>query len=720
MRFPARLNLLRMAYGILWAAVLGLALMRPMRFETDLLGMMGAPETPAQAALLNLAQSSAGRLQILVQGADASSVRADMTQVMAWAEQTGARVQTGLLSDQTLQAVLTTYARHRGGLLSEEDRDRLLAGKTAQVRQEALNVWLSPVAGPVSLADDPYGFLLRFWQALPFGETAFRFQDGFLAAERNGRIYGLVTVDMTPVPFAAWSKAIGQLENLTVQGVLHVSGAPVHAAGAALKSVTELNRLTVAGFLFVALLLLGIFHSVRLIVPAMGSIIAGFSGGWAVLMLMFDTPHLVTLVFGTTLIGLSIDYTFHWYLKRQKSILKPLLMAYLTTVISFAVLLLSSFSVLRQMAVFSMAGLSWVLGFVLLFGPLLFQQPPNALSDRADRRIRGMMTSARCFLRRGGWAVCLVLGVWGLTRVSFSDDVRALYRPDPALLARDAFFLDISGFAPEQAFWVVPGKTVQSVLETLETVALSGPRLSAFVPSVRRQQENAALIRQTYETAGLEKELGLAVSFSVPDTPPVTLETLPPALTAMMAPFISSMTEGVFALTPVSPDFKAPPDTYVVRPGPALTELLTAYRRQTYALLATAFAALMMVLGAVYRWRAGRLIAAPVLAILSVSAVLGWAGVPLSFFHFLSFFLIIGFSVDYSLFCTENENSGLAVALSCLTSAVSFGLLGLTSFPLTRAVGISLALGLVFSFFWALPLAKKELHCNYNTTGKKT
>lgn len=179
MRFPARLNLLRMAYGILWAAVLGLALMRPMRFETDLLGMMGAPETPAQAALLNLAQSSAGRLQILVQGADASSVRADITQVMAWAEQTGARVQTGLLSDQTLQAVLTTYARHRGGLLSEEDRDRLLAGKTAQVRQEALNVWLSPVAGPVSLADDPYGFCFGFGKRCHSVRRRFGFKTAF-------------------------------------------------------------------------------------------------------------------------------------------------------------------------------------------------------------------------------------------------------------------------------------------------------------------------------------------------------------------------------------------------------------------------------------------------------------------------------------------------------------------------------------------------------------
>ena len=721
MRFPVSVRLFRGIFLFIWLGLLVFTLCRPIQFETDLLAMAGAPETPAEEALLNLARSTSGRLQILVEGSDSLQVRSDIEKLTNWIKTTKAHIQTGLFSSQALKEFLKVYTQHRSGLISTVDRERIEKENWASLQEDALNLWLSPISGPVSLSIDPYGFLLRFWQALPFTDTAFRMENGFLSVHYQDRLFGLVLIDMTHIPFNQWPRFLEQVEHFSVQGRLHISGAPVHAASAAQATAIELNQLSIIGLLFIVFLLLCVFHSIRPAVPAIGSIFVGLMGGWSILSLFFDKPHLVTLIFGTSLIGLSIDYTFHIYLRGKKSIFKPLFMAYLTTILSFSVLLLSSFSVLKQMAVFSIAGLSWVFLFTLLFSSLMRKTYDQSSSvEKWERFVEKAMLKTHLFLKKGGIFVCFVFVLFGIFHVQLEDDVRSLYQAEPELLKRDAFFLEVSGLKSQQAFWIVPGQTIEEILQTEEKVHLTGPSLSAFIPSVQRQKENVKLMRKTYKKLELEKQLGLLDSFKVPETPFLTLQQLPQSLKAMTQTFLGKGKESLFSITPVPLDFKPASGTYVVQPSVSLTNLLNHYRQQTYKLLGIALIALMSLLLAFYQRKAFRLMLAPTLSILSVVAILGLIGIPLGFFHFLSFFLIIGFSVDYSLFCIEKESSGLAVVLSCLTSAVSFGLLAWTTFPLTRSIGLALALGLVFSLFYAVFFFKKELHCNYNKTGSKT
>jgi predicted exporter len=119
-------------------------------------------------------------------------------------------------------------------------------------------------------------------------------------------------------------------------------------------------------------------------------------------------------------------------------------------------------------------------------------------------------------------------------------------------------------------------------------------------------------------------------------------------------------------------------------------------------------------IAAVYRSpaRAFAIVAPSLLAVLLTLGVLGFAGARVSLFHVLALLLVVYLGADYAVFRAEGQrrggHTGAAVALSCLTSAVSFGALGLTSFAVTKALGVTLCLGLTLSYLLS-PLATAKL-----------
>ena len=62
-------------------------------------------------------------------------------------------------------------------------------------------------------------------------------------------------------------------------------------------------------------------------------------------------------------------------------------------------------------------------------------------------------------------------------------------------------------------------------------------------------------------------------------------------------------------------------------------------------------------------------------------AILGLLNIEVNIFNILAIFLIIGFSLDYSIFRFNGaKDSDNAVFISCITSVLSFFLLSMTSF----------------------------------------
>ena len=85
-------------------------------------------------------------------------------------------------------------------------------------------------------------------------------------------------------------------------------------------------------------------------------------------------------------------------------------------------------------------------------------------------------------------------------------------------------------------------------------------------------------------------------------------------------------------------------------------------------------------------------------------ATLGLLHEPVNLFHVLSLLLVLGLGVDYAIILREgrNQQAVLAVFLSMTTTLISFGLLGFSSVPFVRSIGITVAFGVAFTFLVAL------------------
>jgi predicted exporter len=134
-------------------------------------------------------------------------------------------------------------------------------------------------------------------------------------------------------------------------------------------------------------------------------------------------------------------------------------------------------------------------------------------------------------------------------------------------------------------------------------------------------------------------------------------------------------------------------------------------------LLALAVAAVLLVatvwIALRSRRRALRVLAPMALAMLLVLAVLRGCGVEMNLFHLVALVLGAGLGLDYALFfehAGDDRDEQLrtlhAVIVCSLTTLLVFLLLALSSIPVLRAIGSTVALGVLANFAFALLLAR--------------
>lgn len=231
----------------------------------------------------------------------------------------------------SMDKVLGFYAEHGAGLLSAKDRAMLENGETnklmrAVMRRDYAGMGLYPKA------EDPYYFLnnylMEMRSLLPKAGEGTILQSGKLT---DKEVRGLIKLART-------------------RDDVFLSGAPFHTMLAKQESVKEINILSAVSLLAAIATGFWLFGNLKFILPTVLTLAAGFVAGTAALFWVFGTPHVLTFIFGTSLIGLGVDYCYHG---KSENLTKALI----TTLLAFSPLLFSHVAVLNQMAVFTMTGL---------------------------------------------------------------------------------------------------------------------------------------------------------------------------------------------------------------------------------------------------------------------------------------------------------------------------------------------------------------------------
>ena len=151
---------------------------------------------------------------------------------------------------------------------------------------------------------------------------------------------------------------------------IRLTGPAVFAVDARERIQREAMRLSILSSALIAIFLLAVYRSVPALLLGMLPVAVGGLAGVAAVSLGFGVVHGVTLGFGVTLIGESVDYSIYLFIQGQRcrgagrdhgewtaQFWPTIRLGMLTSVVGFATLLPSSFPGLAQLGCYSIAGL---------------------------------------------------------------------------------------------------------------------------------------------------------------------------------------------------------------------------------------------------------------------------------------------------------------------------------------------------------------------------
>ena len=604
----------------------------------------------------------------------------------------------------------------RAGLAAPSAVEKLKTpkGRASLARAAARRYYSSPVPPLFRPEDDPFCLLDGFVASLPTSFSGWFPKDGVLTAEREGVVHLLAMLELKKgvaddvdrlVRFKGTLDAALAAASAGPDVTIAACGAPLHTAISAGSCKREIGALTWFSLLFIAALSVVVFRSVRWIPLLALSLGTSVFAGLAAVLAAFGGFHLMTIVMGTTVLGLVVDYSFHWLLHgetQRKETVRNLLISFVTTEISLVPLMLSSVPVLRQAAVFLGAGLAAALGYVV------FCYPRTACAVRAGREREG-----RWFWARGVSLVVAAVAAWGLCSVKFGTEIASVYRPPEELRTPERIFAELSGAADgARGFVVTEGGDLEELIAKESAAGLRSETacLSRFLPPLEVRRKVAADVAKLAAEQG-EKQaelLGLQKLVAPPEPTAWTIDDLPQELSRNFV--CADGKDGQDARSPglalvvasaPKPESVLPEGVVFCRPKEVFDAVLSGWADETLVRLGFALTLMFVALTAFCRRRAVMVFFPSVFALVSVAGLLGLQGERINLFHLLAGFLLAGMSVDYTVFLHSGKSLKPALC-SLLTSVAGFGALVIVSFPVVKSFGFVLGAGLPIAFVTAL------------------
>ncbi|HEY5804662.1 MAG TPA: MMPL family transporter [Lysobacter sp.] len=517
---------------------------------------------------------------------------------------------------------------------------------------------------------------------------------------------------------------------------------------------------TLDGLVFVLLLWVA-YRSWK--APLLGGLPLASAGlvGLGAVALAFDGVHGITVAFGFTLIGVVQDYPIHLF-SHQRAGVSPwasaralwptLATGVASTCIAYLTFLVSGVDGLQQLAVFTVVGLATAALATRFLLPALIDPAPR---DAADSVWLGRFWERLARWPRLRGRAVLALAVISVVVAAFApgsfwqNDLGRLTPVPPAALARDAQLRSELG-APDVRYVIaLQQPDVESALRASERLlpalqrlradgAIGGYDLAArYLPSKATQQARQArlpdrdTLRSSLDQAMADGPFqGDAFDAFLAD---VERARQAPALAPRdiagtpLAPSVEGLllqrAGHVTALVALSGlQDPAAVATVASQHGAQLLDLkqasesLVAQYRQR-VLWALALAAVLLTAAVWFALRSPRrvlrVLAPMALSTLLILAVLRALGVELNLFHLVSLILAAGLGLDYALFFdhagddrAEQLRTLHAVIVCSLTTLLVFALLAASSIPVLRAIGATVALGVISNFALALLIVR--------------
>ena len=359
------------------------------RFTADLSAFLPSDPTVEQALLVQqLREGPASRLILIgVEGADGAT-RSRLSKDLAARLRADPRftsVQNG--EAQALDADRRLLEAHRYLLSPSVTPERFTSEGLRGAIEETLSLLASPLGPLVKplVPSDPTGELVGLVAGLEpsFGPgSGPTRRDGVWVSPNGRRALLLVQTQVGGSDTDGQEAAIGAIRQAFADAAQDILGAPGAAApaelimtGPGVFSVSirdqirrEVVRLSALGTGLIAGLLLLAYRSATALVLGLLPVITGALTGVAAVSLGFGVVHGITLGFGATLIGESVDYAVFLFVQSgqgggtlaewTRRFWPTIRLGVLTSLLGFGVLLASKLPGLAQLGLYSISGLA--------------------------------------------------------------------------------------------------------------------------------------------------------------------------------------------------------------------------------------------------------------------------------------------------------------------------------------------------------------------------
>ena len=590
-------------------------------------------------------------------------------------------IQTGFKKENlNYREITDIYKNYPENFLSDEIRNLIIEKNYKKLDEIALNQLYSPfslILAPIN--SDPYLLSTNYLLSKNLDETI---------KEKNGKFYSKENFKI---------KDKKQIENFlklqkeNEKGKIYLAGAPIHSYLTSEKSSLEINLICIISTIALILLFKFYFKNIKILIPVILSILFGFLFGFSISTLIFKKLHILTFVFSTTLIGISLDYSLHSFLVGdEKKFIKNLTVSMLTTVFAFLILLFSDMEILKQIAVFTSFGLIGVYLFVVVFLYGKINLPPKKTFEIENKKVKVVLSIF----------ILLVLILGGI-KIKFNDDIKNLYKPTKKLELAEKINSEIFN-SKQPNFILVEGKNLDEILQKEEKLNIKNSiSISNFIQSTKKQKENQKLVQNLYKN---------------------NLDNYATFLSKSEIQKLKNKEFKIYDVEnfPLKKDFMLDNSTSFImtsekingsiNPTVEITKKMTEFRKEILFLTPVLYLALFLFLTVSFGIKKGvKIIAPSLVGVLFSICFMGLFNIEINLFHILSLILITGFSLDYSIFrANSGSGSKCAVFVSFLSTAFSFLLLSTTSFKLISSIGLTLFLGVTVSYLLSLFMVKSN------------
>ena len=693
---------------------------------------------------------NSSEIKILIESYDFDKAKNSAIEIENYIKQNFENVAVNLYS-KNYDDILETIIKYKYQLISKEIREVLLNNQASRVAEEGIANFYSPFFIPIvdNIEDDPFFVLNSKLIELLQNNNNIETRDGINFINYEGKFNVLLKMDIdkkidSMIFFDRLTELLRKMEN-DEEIKIYISGVPIHAYYSQKSAQKEITIISAVSLIFICLIFLFIFKSVKPYIISMISIAVSSATSFFLLSILLDSIHIFTFVFGTSLIGVSLDYSIHfiteWYNEKDKKevlrkILPSMSLSFMTTIASYFALSLTSLSLLKQTALFSIFGLASSFLTVIIIYPIIFKNDNRFLRENILNKTKNILSGYVDFLNIKFvlflTIFVILISIINIPKLKVNFSSNQLYNPPDFLTYNETEIYKRLNSSLSRNIIISRGNSLNEALEneeTLENYFTNYRALSKIFYSKSRQIENIKLVednlmpllKKQTEDLGFDNEIynKIKMEFENSKNEFLNIEDLIENMSELKKLivknngkyFIISTTDEIETKIIENENIKIFNINYEI--NEALDK--TARTAIKTALIAYVIIFFFMIIF-LSKKHAVAIMIIQIISIfvnLSVHSIFNFT---INIFSVFALILSIGISIDYCIFFSKSkakkEVTFLSIFLAMITTALSFGTLSFSGFIPVKSFGLFLFIGILVTFLLSPVLLKMDYYKN--------